>query len=253
MLQPRVHTERHSCDPKTLREAPPKACKRRRSVGRLTSSELGKFGKLQADHAAEVSATNKILLLNRIQKVVDGVRTNRGTVCTYLKLKQEPMSELRSSRHVDSARQIRTPPLQQERVPQGKVKEAGTAEQAVAPQRAADSRAVSGRVQPVLRAKRFGSGSNLCNRAKGQLDAVRQTIGINGLFTHTNSALASLFVLVISQVNTATRKGRSAGAEGVTISRPTRLAGAQHPTTEKWPHTGAKYFDLTPAMTAAKS
>ena len=147
----------------------------------------------------------------------------------------------------------RTPPLQQERVPQGKVKEAGTAEQAVAPQRAADSRAVSGRVQPVLRAKRFGSGRNLCNRAKGQLDAVRQTIGINGLFTHTNSALASLFVLVISQVNTATRKGRSAGAEGVIISRPTRLAGAQHPTTEKWPHTGAKYFDLTPAMTAAKS
>ena len=132
------------------------------------------------------------------------------------------------------------------------MKEAGTAEQAVAPQRAADSRAVSGRVQPVLRAKRFGSGSNLCNRAKGQLDAVRQTIGINGLFTHTNSALASLFVLVISQVNTATRKGRSAGAEGVIISRPTRLAGAQHPT-EKWPHTGARYFDLTPAMTAAKS
>ena len=102
LLQPRVHTEQHSCDPNTLRETPPTACKRRRSAGRLTSSELGKFGKLQADHAAEVSATNKILLLNRIQKVVDGVRTNRGTVCTHFRLKQEPMCELRSSRHADT-------------------------------------------------------------------------------------------------------------------------------------------------------
>merc|ERR1712167_296389 len=65
------------------------------------------------------------------------------TACTnnYI-LRNMSCNAVRSARliHYDPWRNFknRTPPLQHERVPQGKVKEAGTAEQAVAPQRAAD-------------------------------------------------------------------------------------------------------------------